>query len=162
MFSWEGEGKFGSMNPFSQAGIPQSKPNPCRSWLQRSIPKRLGISPSLPGPVVLHYPQGPWHSYGWTPFRDVSQVLVPTCGPEITQAELSKHPPVMQTHPHQHLQILPKKGLSSGTGQRALENTILLYALTGITKIKPGLVLAHSVSPSCILPLLSRASLEQL
>lgn len=97
-----------------------------------------------------------------TPFKDVTQVLVSTCGPEIAQAELSKRPSVMQTKSHQRLQILPKEGLSSGTGQRILENTILLDDLPEITKIKPGLVLVHSVSPSCILPLLSRASLEQL
>ena len=78
-----------------------------------------------------------------TLFRDVPQVLVPTCGPEITQAVLSNCPPVMETWQNQ--ETLLKEELPSGTGQRALENAILLDALPGITKIKPELGLACSV-----------------
>lgn len=117
------------------------------------IPSRAP-SPALPSAAMAQL---------WlTLFRDVPQVLVATCGPEITQAELSNHPPIMETHPWQHLQILPKEELFSGTGQRALENPILLDALPGITKIKSGLRLTCSVSPCCIFPLLSRASSEWL
>lgn len=116
------------------------------------IPSRAR-SPALPSVAMAQL---------WlTPFRDVPQVLVPTCGPEITKAELSNCPPVIETHAWQNQQTLLKEELPSGTGQRALENAILLDALPGITKIKPELGLACSGS-SCILPLLSRASSEQL
>lgn len=111
------------------------------------IPSRAH-SPALPSVAMAQL---------WlTPFRDVPQVLVPTCGPEITQAELLNCPPVMETWQNQ--KTLLKEELPSGTGQRALENAILLDALPGITKIKPELGLACSVFPSCILPLLSRAA----
>lgn len=64
------------------------------------VPSRAH-SPSLPSVAMAQL---------WlTPFRDVPRVLVATCGPEITQAELSNHPPVMENTHGNTCRSFPKR-----------------------------------------------------